>query len=78
MKLDVNVTVTGSISMTDREAEIVEFLCSFDLHKEFAERFSHTFTLKELQDGLASVKSQAARIVKARTAAREAVAQVAR
>ena len=30
MQLEAKIVVTGSVLMTDREAEMLEYLCSFD------------------------------------------------
>lgn len=41
MKLQTDIRVRATIEVDDREAEMLEWLCGYDIAKEFASRFSH-------------------------------------
>ncbi len=66
MKLRPSFKVEAEITVNDREAEILEKICSYDLLKWFATACSHQHTQEQLRDLLANVRDQCRKIVEAR------------
>jgi hypothetical protein len=73
MKLLPTVLIQAHLLVDDREAELIEYMCSFGLAKTFSEQFSHKYTLDEITKALQHLRTRAAQVVKARENALSAI-----
>lgn len=72
MKLSTDIRIRAMIEVDDKEAEMLEYLCSYDVAKVFAEKFSHKYSKEQIQAVLAGVRDQCRKITAAKEAAVEA------
>jgi hypothetical protein len=63
------IAVHAELTVNDIEAEVLAYLCSYDLAEHFAEKCSARFSPDFLRKTLSSLQSKAQMIVEARDAA---------
>ncbi len=69
----VRVVIQGQISVDAVTAELLQYLCSFDLQKYFAQNCGSKFTAERLQEATRELRFELARITRAQEAAEKAI-----
>lgn len=77
MNLRPTITVEAELTINDREAVVLEHLCSYDLAEWFAQHCSDQFPAAIIKSTLYGLKMRAAKIVTARNKALAAITAVA-
>lgn len=78
MELRGKVVVSAELAINDKEAEVLNLLCSFDLAEWFTEKCSRERTKEEIRSTLANIREQTRKIVTARNKALGAISSVER
>lgn len=65
MKMHANVEVVATIQINQEEALVLEHLCSYDIAKEFASKYSHRLSEERIKEVLRDLRKHAGRIVEA-------------
>ena len=73
MALQLNVTVTGTLTINDDVARVLLHLCRYDFQRWFYEKCSKEMTVEQIRDALASLRADLAKVTAAKARAMEAI-----
>jgi hypothetical protein len=73
MALQLNLVVTGTLTIDDSVAKVLAHLCRYDFQRWFYEKCSKEMTVEQIRDALASLRADLAKIAAAKQRALEAI-----